>query len=358
MNRWMIGTSHRALMAPETGAGASTDTSISSANGASGSSSSEAGANAAVSAAAATNGAAAANATNSTPAADAGATAAIPADASVSPAAPASGSLLEAAPSKKAADAATTDSTAKAADTPAPADAATTDGKTDVKPADKADAKADAKEPGKADDPAKAKDAKADDPAKATDPAKEATAAQPPATLSLEDLKLPEGTKLLDEPAKAFLETLNKADLAPKDRAQGLLDLHMKEVARMATEVAQQRDDHQRKVWNELNIERKNETRKEFGNTLQTRLSMAKAVIEEYGGTAEQKQALFDRLSEDKGTGMGNDVHLNRLLANIGKALNVFEDNMISATPRAPAVPRGMPGSGRTGWYEGANGAG
>ncbi len=105
-------------------------------------------------------------------------------------------------------------------------------------------------------------------------------------------------------------------------------------------------------MWGELNIERKNELKQEFGNQWQTRLSRAKAVIEEYGGTPEQKQALFDRLSEDKGTGMGNDVHLNRLLDKIGLALNIFEDSMVPAIPKAPGMPKGMPGSGKTGWYQ------
>lgn len=332
MNRWMMGTSHRALMAPETGAGTGEPTAAATGDAAAAASSPSAAAATAAPESAST--ATSSSATAATEAATASAT-----DAAATPAP--ERSLLESATTKPKADAATeakpaTESPAKPGDTPAPADAA------------KPEAAADAKKP---DDPGKAKDAATDEAKSAIDPAKEATATAPPAALVLEDLKLPEGVKLLDEPAKAFLETLNKADLDSKGRAQGLIDLHLKEMERVATEVAKARDDHQRKVWSELNIERKNELKKDFGNTWETRLGMAKAVIEEYGGTPEQKAILFDRLSEDKGTGMGNDVHLNRLLANIGKALNVFEDSMVTANPKAPGMPKGSPGSGKTGWY-------
>jgi hypothetical protein len=234
-------------------------------------------------------------------------------------------SLISSAEGKQKADA--TADAPKPSDTPAPA----VETKTDAKAADS---------------PKKEEPAKPDDPGKtevkeeaATDPAKEATAIAPPALVSLEDIKLPEGLKLADEPSKAFLETLNKADLAPKDRAQGLIDLHIKEINRVAEEAAK----HQRKVWDDTNNEWKDRTRKEFPNNLNTVLGRGKALIEEYAGANAPE--LFQFLDY---TGAGNHPAVVRFFDNLAQKLNIFEDGMIAANPKSP----NMKGPGQRGWYD------
>src|SRR5579885_3656719 len=216
-------------------------------------------------------------------------------------------------------------------------------GKQPAQPAPAADAESepDAKA---ADDPGKAKaEGKAD---AATDPAKDATAKDPPdqpPALSLEDLKFPEGMALDAEAGKAFVDLLNNAALTGKDRGQALIDLHLKEIDRVAQHIAA----HQRKVWNDLNAGWQDQLRKDpelGGNRLDTTLSRAKAVIEEFLSPEDAKALLI----HTDNNGMGNFPVFIRLLSNIGKRLNVFEDNIVAANP-APARSR-APGS--RGWYD------
>ncbi len=223
------------------------------------------------------------------------------------------------------------------------------------KPAPAADAKSEGKKPEPDADPAKPDDpgkAKAEDKADAaTDPAaKDATAKEslqgdrPPAPVSLEDLKLPEGVKLDPEGGKAFVDILNNAELSGKDRGQALIDLHQKEIARVHKELT----DHQRKVWDDLNAGWKDKLRKDpelGGNRLNTNLSMAKAVVEMFGGTPDEVREL---LIHTDNNGMGNFPGYIRMLVNIGKALNVFEDGIVSSNPKAPAAKT----PGNRGWYD------
>lgn len=334
MNRWMQGTSHMALMAPDGVVG------VESTPAASAPASTPSGDAGGASASA---GSPDASVSTGSPAPDAAASApssATPASGDAAAPTPESTpSLISAADGKPKPDSKTEPVAEAAKDKPAPAG--------DAKP-----------EPttAKADDPAKPK---ADDPAKgdgdakpATDPATDATAQAPPA-VSLTDLKLPEGIKLADEPAKAFLETLNKADLASKDRAQSLLDLHMAEIKRIGEETAKQASKHQVDTWNALNDQWKSELRndKELGgNRLATSLSIAKAVIEEYL-PAESAQKLFSHINAN---GMGNFPEFVRLLHTIGTKLNVFEDKMVTANPKPPS---GNKGPGQRGWYDKMPGA-
>ena len=254
-----------------------------------------------------------------------GATTTVDANQSSSTVTESTPSLISSAEGKPKADA--TADASKPSDAPAPA----VETKTDAKAADSPKKE----EPAKPDDPGKT-EVKED---AATDPAKEATAIAPPALVSLEDIKLPEGLKLADEPSKAFLETLNKADLAPKDRAQGLIDLHIKEINRVAEEAAK----HQRKVWDDTNNEWKDRTRKEFPNNLNTVLGRGKALIEEYAGANAPE--LFQFLDY---TGAGNHPAVVRFFDNLAQKLNIFEDGMIAANPKSP----NMKGPGQRGWYD------
>lgn len=255
-----------------------------------------------------------------------------PAETPVEPKPETSPSLLEAATGKPKTE---TKAEAKAdakveekasPETPAPAEAdkaAKTEG--DKKP----EAKADEKKP---------------DADKATDPVKDATAdAQPPAPVKYEAFKVPDGIKLDEKKLGQFTEIIGGAQVK-QEVAQSLMDLYVAERQADATSMAAE----QRRVWNALNDGWKSELRKDSvlgGNRLETSLSMAKAVIEEYGGSPEQVK---DLLAHTSNNGMGNYPGFVRLLHNIGVAMNVFEDSIVPANPTAPKTEKGP---GKRGWY-------
>jgi hypothetical protein len=228
-------------------------------------------------------------------------------------------SLLETAPSAKAkADAADKPvETPVTTDTPAPAEVKKDEPKPDAaaaKPDDKA---------------APATDALAKD--------------TPPAPRSYDAFKVPEGAKLDDEQVKKFTAVLDDDKLDHQGRAQNLIDMHVAELTRVAEQAAQ----HQRDVWNELNNGWKEDLRKDEvlgGNRLETSLGVAKAVIETFGGTAEQQKELIAHTSVN---GMGNYPGFIRLLHNIGVALNVLEDGIVPGN--APSANSGKSRSER--WY-------
>lgn len=254
-------------------------------------------------------------------------------------------SLLEAASGKKPDAAPAADGDKK--DSPAPAEAAKTDG--DAKPegdkkpdgeaaADKKDAK-----------PEDGKDPK-DDAAKTDLDKKDATAeAQPPAPIKYEAFKLPDGVALDAKELAKFEEVAGKGQVS-QDVAQGLIDLYVEERKQDVARAAQ----HQRDVWNKLNDSWKTDLRKDEklgGNRIETTLSMAKAVLEEYGGTPEQIQELIAHTSNN---GMGNFPGFIRLLTNIGEALNVFEESSVGANLNPPKPQKGP---GNRGWYKDMPGA-
>jgi hypothetical protein len=246
-------------------------------------------------------------------------------------------SLLEAASAAKP-EPAKADGETK--DSPAPAEAApeSKDAKTDgdKPPADAKDKKPDGEAP--KDD----KDAAKDDPAK-----KDATAAEPPAPIKYEAFKLPEGIKLDDERIGKFTEIAGAAQV-PQDVAQSMVDLHISEMQRLEGEVRQQTEAHQRDVWKKLNDTWKTDARNDEqigGNRLETALARGKAVLEEYGGTADQVRELIAHTSNN---GMGNFPGFLRFLDNVAQALNVFEDSAVGANPSPPKPAKGP---GQRGWY-------
>lgn len=229
----------------------------------------------------------------------------------------------------------------KTPDQPAPAADAKTE--PDAKAAETPDGAKPGETPAKPDDPGKTSkpEGKAD---AATDPAtKDATPAAAPAPVSIEDLKLPEGVSLDAEAGKALLDIVNNADLSRKDLTQGMLGLHQKEMERYAKHVT----DNQRKVWDDLNAGWKDQLRKDpelGGNRLNTSLSMAKAVVEEFLSPEDAKALLV----HTDNNGMGNFPVFIRLLHSIGKRMNVFEDGIV-ANAKAPAPAKGP---GKRGWYD------
>jgi hypothetical protein len=182
------------------------------------------------------------------------------------------------------------------------------------------------------------------DAAAATDPAKDATAeAPPPAPIKYEAFKVPDGVTLDQERIGKFVEIAGPGQVN-QDVAQNLLNLHVEEIQR----VHQQAVDNQRKVWNTYIDTITNELRKDpdlGGNRLETSLSMAKAVIEEYLPAAEAAE-YCEML---KHNGMGNHRLQVKLLHAIGDKLNIFEDGLVPANPQAPKAPKSP---GNRGWYD------
>jgi len=251
-------------------------------------------------------------------------------------------SLLEAATGKPKPDveAKPDADTAKpdpAKDEPAPADAAKTDAEKAAevageKPKTEAELKAEAEA------------------AKATDPAKDATAeAPPPAPIKYEAFKVPDGVTLDQERIGKFAEIAGPAQVN-QDVAQNLLNLHVEEIQR----VQQAAVDNQRKVWNTYIDTITNELRKDpelGGNRLETSLSMAKAVVEEYLPANEAAEYLA-LLSHN---GMGNHRLQVKLLHAIGDKLNIFEDGIVPANPQSPKMQKSP---GNRGWYKDTPGGG
>jgi hypothetical protein len=191
-------------------------------------------------------------------------------------------------------------------------------------------------------------EAKAEEPKpdadKATDPVKEATAElQPPAPVKYEAFKVPDGIKLDDKELGKFTEVLGSAQVKQED-VQKLVDLYTAERQRDFETARTEQREH----WNKLNDTWKTDTRKDEklgGNRLETSLSMAKAFIEEYGGSKEQVRELMAHLNNN---GMGNFIGFIRLAHNAATALNIFEDSVVSANPSTPKEERGP---GKRGWY-------
>jgi hypothetical protein len=241
--------------------------------------------------------------------------------------------LLEAATGKPKAD----------GDTAKPADGA--EAKKDD-PAPAADKKPEADAKPEADKPKDDAGKKADD-AGADPEKKEATAEEPPAPKSYEPFKLPEGLKLDDKELAKFTDIAGKAQI-PQDVAQSFVDLYIAE-RKQDVELARA---EQQKHWRTLNDTWKTELRTDpnlGGNRTDTSLSLAKAVVEEFGGTPDQQKEFFRHISDTGGNGMGNYVGFVRLLHNIGKALNMFEDGIVPAKPQAPKAQKGP---GNRGWYD------
>lgn len=266
-----------------------------------------------------------------------------------------------------------TDAGASSTSTP-PSEPAATPAATDVAPAagslleladtkPKVDGAEPAKEPAKEPvevkpEPAKDTEKPKEDPAKeakaepAKEPAKEAAAAEPPAPIKYETFKIPDAIKLDDKELAKFTEIASAAGIK-QDQAQSLIDLYIADATRMRQDLQTE----QRRTWDTLNDTWKDGTRKDpqiGGNRLETSLSMAKAFIEEYGGTPEQVR---DLIAHTTNNGMGNYVNFIRLMCNAGRALNVFEDKIVGANNGAPKPARGAPGSGGRGWYKDENGA-
>ncbi len=181
------------------------------------------------------------------------------------------------------------------------------------------------------------------------EPAKAAEGEAPkPEPITFEPFTAPEGFDLKEEAVKQFTEILGDPNLSAQERGQKLLDMYAAEVNGIRESYHQQQIDS----WRQLNDQWKEGTRSDpelGGNRVNTTLSIAKAVIEEYGGTKEQQTELLSHVDNN---GMGNYVGFVRLLHNIGTALNVLEDKIIAAPSSSPSAPK----SRAERWYGGGNG--
>lgn len=186
-------------------------------------------------------------------------------------------------------------------------------------------------------------------PAKEGDEAAKAAEAEAakPEPITFEAFNVPEGFELKDEAVKQFTEILGDPNLSAQERGQKLVDMYAAEVKGVHEAYAQQQVD----TWRQLNDSWKEELRSDpeiGGNRVGTTLSIAKAVIEEFGGSKEQQAAFLAHVDNN---GMGNYAGFVRLLHNIGTAMNVLEDRIVSSPSSSPSAPK----SRAEKWY-GANG--
>lgn len=199
-------------------------------------------------------------------------------------------------------------------------------------------------------DPAKpsdAKDGKDGKPAPA--PADEALAQKPQAR-TYDAFKAPDGVKFDDAQVKSFTDLLDNAELSHQDRAQKLIDMHAGEINRV---IKEQRD-HQLKSWSDFTDSLKSDFKKDpelGGNRQETSLGIAKYVLEQMGGSADQQKDLIAMMNH---TGMGNHLGLIRMLNNI------YERFLVQPSP----VPGNAPNRATRGNFQdvmygpGPNGAG
>ncbi len=201
----------------------------------------------------------------------------------------------------------------------------------------------DAKEPGSllsdaATAPVEAEKPKGDEAKPAADakPAEAAPAVEIP-TPVYEPFTLPEGVSLDGERVGKFTEMLGKFEVATKaDHAQvqqlgqQLVEAHIAELKRV--EQAGQ------EAWAKMRDEWKNTfltDREMGGNRKETTLARCGAMIEQYGGSADQVKELRTAFAM---TGMGDHPALIRLLNNIGRALG--EGTPVPAlNPVSPVKP-------------------
>jgi len=175
-------------------------------------------------------------------------------------------------------------------------------------------------------------------PAKEGDEAAKAAEAEAakPEPITFEAFNVPEGLELKDDAVKQFTEILGDPNLSAQERGQKLVDMYAAEVKGVHEAYAQQQVD----TWRQLNDSWKEELRSDpeiGGNRVGTTLSIAKAVIEEFGGSKEQQAALLAHVDNN---GMGNYAGFVRLLHNIGAAMNVLEDRIVSSPSSSPSAPK------------------
>lgn len=263
---------------------------------------------------------AAATPTAATPAATP--TAATPAPAAVTPsAAPAAPAAAVAAPATAPAQPSTA--------APEPAVAV----ETPAEPAAPTEAAAAEAEPtsllGEAEKPAP-------EPAKPDAPAPDATATASAAPAIVYEFTWPEGVEPLPaEDLAPFTAILGEAKVAP-EAGQKLMDLYLSESAKLVERLNKQSET----VWNETRREWVDAIRNDpelGGNRFQATITACRQLINQYGGTEEQKAELYQAFNL---TGMGDNPAMMRFVHNISKTLLEQARPVTAAKPVLQASTR------------------
>ena len=132
---------------------------------------------------------------------------------------------------------------------------------------------------------------------------------EPSAPLTVDDITLPEGFEASDELRSEFVDFMNKGDLSPKERAQGLIDLQAKAVQSMT--------DAQTAAWTDMQKKWQDEVKADpayaSDDKLQPALGRIGKLISEYG--TPELSSVFDL------TGAGNNLQVVKFLDRVAQKL-------------------------------------
>jgi hypothetical protein len=158
-------------------------------------------------------------------------------------------------------------------------------------------------------------------------PAEEKPAeAEKPAVPVYAEFKMPEGFKAEAEKIQGYTNILGKYGVS-QEAGQELIDFHASQMKQYADQVSRQQVD----TFNDTQRQWVKDIDKEFGNKRDTAIGNAKWVIDQYGGSKQQKQELWDVLNF---TGAGNHKAMIRTLNNVAKQLRERD-----APPISQAAP-------------------
>lgn len=167
--------------------------------------------------------------------------------------------------------------------------------------------------------------------------------AEKPAIPVYAEFKMPEGFKAEAEKIQGYTNILGKFGI-PQEAGQELIDFHASQMRQAMDQVQKQ----QVETFNDLQRQWVSELDKEFGNKRDTAIGNAKWIIDQYGGTKQQKQEMWGVLNF---TGAGNHKAMIRTLNNVAKQLREREAPQISqAAPanQGNAADRRYGNNGRT----------
>lgn len=157
---------------------------------------------------------------------------------------------------------------------------------------------------------------KAAEEAKTAETAARAEAMKTP--VAVEAIKIPEGVTLPEGGLDPLITLMNNPELTPTERAQELVNLHVKALAD-ASEAGS-------KAWEETQVQWQNEVKGDpeiGGPNLAKTLSTIGKLKEQFG--SKELNDIFDA------TGFGNNIHGIRFLAKIGEKLT--EGGPVSSSP-------------------------
>ena len=156
-----------------------------------------------------------------------------------------------------------------------------------------------------------------------------------PAAAPVYEFKWQEGfTPLAAEELAPFTTVLGEAKVAP-EAAQKLLDMHLAEIPKIIERVQKQSEN----LWNDTRKAWQDEIRADpelGGNRIQTVIQTCGQLINEYGGSAEQKQQLREVFNL---TGAGDNPAVVRFIYNLGRALTE-QSHPIAAPKPVPTQTR------------------